>query len=328
MGVGSEASLPSTLPSPPLATASRAAEGSPLPGPRSTRRGPTRSAPVTPHREAPRDPEELLDRLQRLMEGEGKSPWTVKQYLFTARHFLAFVRCPLLEVAPEDLERWREHLVLSRHYSKASVYGSLRAVSYLLRAFGSRGAEGVEVPRRASKLPNFLTEDEAHALLASAVDDARDCALLHVLGYGGLRVGEVCRLSVEDLDLDQGLLRVRAGKGDKDRMVVVEASTCNALRTWLAVRSERSVGDTRVFPMCRESVQRMVRERAREAGIAKKVTPHTLRHTLATTLLKKGLDLRFIQKQLGHASVATTQIYTHVDTGALQEAYQRSKPTY
>ncbi len=152
--------------------------------------------------------------------------------------------------------------------------------------------------------------------------------LLHVLGYGGLRVGEVCRLSVDDLDLENGLLRVRAGKGDKDRMVVVDTTTCETLRVWLAVRSERAVGDLRVFPICRESVQRMVRQRAREVGIAKRVTPHTLRHTLATTLLKRGLDLRFIQKQLGHASVATTQIYTHVDTGALQEAYRRAQPTY
>ncbi|MDE1822028.1 MAG: tyrosine-type recombinase/integrase [Euryarchaeota archaeon] len=277
-------------------------------------------------REVPDDPVELLERFQRLMEGEGKSPWTVKQYVFWARHFLVFLKKPLRETNPSDLEAWREHLVLTKHCSKTSVYGALRAITFLLRAFGSRAADGVEVPRRPARLPGFLTEEEAHRLLTSSEGEPRDFALLHVLGYGGLRVGEVCRLSVEDLDLEGGLLRVRSGKGDKDRMVVIDGTTCEAVRQWLAVRGEQ--GDPRVFPICRESVERMVRARARDAGIGKKVTPHTLRHTLATTLLKRGLDLRFIQKQLGHASVATTQIYTHVDTGALQDAYRRAQPTY
>lgn len=280
-----------------------------------------------PRREAPEDPSQLVARFVRLLEGEGRSPWTVKQYAFTARHFLQFVGKPLEEVRPEDLERWREHLVLSRHYAKASVYGSLRAVACLLRSFGSGAAEGVEVPRRPSQLPNFLNEEEAHRLLAAAEGSPRDKAILRVLAYGGLRVGELCRLTVDDLDLDHQLLRVRAGKGEKDRMVVVEATTCEAVRAWLAERGTE-VGDLRVFPLCRESVERLVRARAEAAGITKEVTPHTLRHTLATTLLRRGLDLRFIQKQLGHASVATTQIYTHVDTEALQVAYRKAEPEY
>jgi integrase/recombinase XerD len=270
----------------------------------------------------------VVDRFERHMVGEGKSPWTVKQYTFTARHFLAFLDKPLDLVAPEDLERWREYLVLQKHYSKASVYGSLRAVSFLLRSFGLRAAENVEVPRRSSHLPNYLNDEEAHRLLQSAEDDARDRAILHVLGYGGLRVGELCRLEIEDLDLGHSLLRVRGGKGDKDRVVVFEETTQRALEAWLGERSQKALGTPRLFPVSTSTVERMVRTRAERAGISKRVTPHTLRHTLATSLLKRGLDLRFIQKQLGHASVATTQIYTHVDTGALQDAYGRAHPTY
>lgn len=286
------------------------------------------ASPPRARAEVPEETAELLEQFRVRMVGEEKSAWTVKQYLFFARHFLAFIDKPLDQVEAADLERYREHLVLVRKYSKNSVYGTLRGVAYLLRSFGLSAAQGVEVPRRSAKLPNFLTEEEAHKLLASESADARSDALLHVLGYGGLRVGEVCHLQLDDLDLENALIRVRRGKGDKDRIVVVEETTVKSLRRWLEVRATLTTGDLRVFGVSRETVERLVRRAAQDAGLSKRVTPHTLRHTLATTLLKRGLDIRFIQKQLGHASVATTQVYTHVDTSALQEAYQTAKPTY
>ncbi len=252
----------------------------------------------------------------------------MKQYAFTARHFLAWVDKPLSSVTPEDLERWREYLVLQRHYSKSSVYASLRALEALSRAFRQHIADGVEVPRRPERLPTYLSEEETSRLLAQGMGDPEDDALLRVLAYGGLRVGEVCRLSWEDVDPEEGLLKVRGGKGDKDRMVVVEETTLEALSALRRERESQPAGDLRVFPVSRETVERRVRALAEAAGLSKHVTPHTLRHTLATALLRRGLDLRFIQKQLGHASVATTQIYTHVDTGALQEAYRAAKPSY
>lgn len=252
----------------------------------------------------------------------------MKQYAFTARHFLAWVDKPLDAVLPEDLERWREFLVLHRHYSKSSVYASLRALEALFRAHHLPTADGVEAPRRPERLPTYLTEEETHRLLSQGQDDPEDDALLRVLAYGGLRVGEVCRLSWEDVDPDQGLLKVRGGKGDKDRMVVVEETTLGSLSALRHHRETHPTGDLRVFPISRETVERRVRALAEAAGLSKHVTPHTLRHTLATALLRRGLDLRFIQKQLGHASVATTQIYTHVDTDALREAYRAAKPSY
>ena len=272
--------------------------------------------------------EEVVEGFARLLQGEGRSPWTVKQYSFTARHFLSWLDKPLPEVVPADLERWREYLVLQRGYAKSSVYASLRAVAALLRASHLRAAEGVVPPKRPQKLPTFLSESETEQLLAAAAADAEDEALVRVLVYGGLRVGEVCRLSWDDVDREEGLLKVRAGKGDKDRFVVVEESTLASLDRLRRVREETPAGDLRVFPVSRETVERRVHALALEAGLHKHVTPHTLRHTLATALLRHGLDLRFIQKQLGHASVATTQLYTHVDTDALKEAYRAAAPSY
>lgn len=282
----------------------------------------------SPARDIPRDPGELVARFREILQGEEKSRWTVKQYSFFAEHFLEHVGKPLDEVTPRDLEAYREHLVLTRHYSKNSVYGTLRGLSCLFRSFGLSTAEALEVPRRPARLPNFLTEEEAHRLLETQAGHPRNRALLYVLGYGGLRVSEACHLDLDDVDLENQVLRVRAGKGDKDRMVVIEERTVQALREWLPVRAEMASGDTRLFPVSTETVERVVRKAAEEAGITRKVTPHTLRHTLATTLLKRGLDIRFIQKQLGHASVATTQVYTHVDTEALKDAYRAARPTY
>ena len=289
----------------------------------------------------PPDLEERLTAFRVRMEGEEKSRCTVRQYLFFARHFLDFVGKSPSEVTAADVERYREHLVLEKRYSKNSVYLALRAVAYFLRSSGVRTMEEVEVPRRTAKLPNYLTEEETHLLLEAGAKDVRLEAVLRLLSYGGLRVGELCRLELDDVDLDHLTVRVRRGKGDKDRMIVIDESTADALRSWTAAKPTYVPGHAAewgtplphsdpnsLFSLGTETVERMVKRAAVDAGIHRRVTPHTLRHTLATTLLRRGLDIRFIQKQLGHASVATTEIYTHVDTQALQEAYRHAKPRY
>ncbi len=274
------------------------------------------------------DAGELLRELRVRMEGEEKSPWTVKEYLCLVREFLEFVPKAPSDVTSEDVQRFREHLVLERRYAKSSVYLALRAVAYFLRSRGSHVADTVEVPRRSQRLPSFLNEEETHRLLATTVGDPRAAAILRLLCYGGFRVGELCHLEINDVDLDHSLVRVRRGKGDKDRMVVVDDSTIASLRAWNAQARTEGIPGPTLFGVVPRTVERMVKDHARRAGIDKKVTPHTLRHTLATTLLRHGLDIRFIQKQLGHASVATTELYTHVDTEALQTAYRAARPKY
>ncbi len=270
----------------------------------------------------------VVDRFTRMLQAQERSPCTVKQYGHIARMFLSYVQKPLENVAPNDLDAFREHLVLERHYSKNSVYTTVRGLTCLFRSFGLATAEQLEAPRRPARLPHYLTEEETHRLFEAVRDSSRDWAILHVLGYGGLRVGELCRLSLEDVDLSQNLLHVRSGKGDRDREVILEEKARAALDRYLADRALAHEGSARLFPVSPVTVERMVRSAARRAGIERHVTPHTLRHTLATTLLSHGCDIRYIQKLLGHASVATTQIYTHVDTNALREAYRRAKPEY
>jgi integrase/recombinase XerD len=157
---------------------------------------------------------------------------------------------------------------------------------------------------------------------------SRDNAIVHVLAFAGLRVSELCHLQIEDIEFERNILHVRSGKGDKDREVVLEDRSRAAIDRYLTERTLSGEGSSRLFPVGPVTVERIVRRAAQSAGIPRRVTPHMLRHTLATALLSRGCDIRYIQKLLGHASVATTQIYTHVDTQALRDAYQRAKPQY
>ncbi len=288
------------------------------------------SAPVPEEgdRPAPFSVAPIVDRFQTMLRAQERSPCTVKQYGHIARMFLGFVGKPLEEVTRNDLERFREHLVLQRHYSKNSVYTTVRGLTCLFRSFHLSVAEGFDPPRRPERLPHYLTEEETHRLFEAVRDSARDAAILHVLAYGGLRVGELCHLTLDDLEFERNVLHVRSGKGDKDREVVLEERTRAALDRYLTERALSGVGSPRLFPVGTVTVERLVRRAAKDGGIPRRVTPHMLRHTLATALLSRGCDIRYIQKLLGHASVATTQIYTHVDTTALREAYQRAKPQY
>jgi len=270
----------------------------------------------------------IVERFQTMLKARERSPCTVKQYSHIARMFLGYVGKPLEEVTRGDLEKFREHLVLQRHYSKNSVYTTVRGLTCLFRSFRLDVAEGLEVPRRPERLPHYLTEEETHRLFAAVKDSPRDSAIVHVLAFGGLRVGELCHLTLDDLEFERNVLHVRNGKGDKDREVVLEERSRTAIDRYLTDRALAGIGGHRLFPVGTVTVERIIRKAAKDAGIPRRVTPHMLRHTLATALLSRGCDIRFIQKLLGHASVATTQIYTHVDTTALRDAYQRSKPQY
>jgi integrase/recombinase XerD len=271
---------------------------------------------------------ELVGRFQRMLQAQERSPCTVKQYGHIARTFLAFAGKPLDEVTLRDLESYREYLVLQRHYSKNSLYTTVRGLTCLFRSFGFGVADQLEPPRRPEQLPRYLSEEEMHRLFEAVRESPRDSAILHVLAFVGLRVSELCHLELEDIEFERNILHVRSGKGDKDREVILEERTRAAVDRYLADRTPVGDSNRRLFPIGPVTVERIVRRAAATAGIPRRVTPHMLRHTLATALLSRGCDIRYIQKLLGHASVATTQIYTHVDTQALRTAYQRAKPEY
>jgi integrase/recombinase XerD len=193
-------------------------------------------------------------------------------------------------------------------------------------------------PRRGKRLPEVLTRGEVQALLSSPKGSdpsaLRDRALLEVMYACGLRASEVIGLDVSDVDLDEGLLRAR-GKGSKERVVPVGRAAVAAMRLYLShgrpalvrLAPERALFvNFRGQALTRQGLYKIVRRHATTAGLADRMSPHTLRHTFATHLLSGGCDLRSVQEMLGHADVATTQLYTHLSSDRLKEVYFRAHP--
>jgi integrase/recombinase XerC len=192
-------------------------------------------------------------------------------------------------------------------------------------------------PKVEKRLPQIVGEREATRLV-EADDEAtgpaalRDRAILEVLYSSGLRVSELTGLCWRDIDEELGMVMVRAGKGNKDRLVPLGEPALDALKAWRGTMASGWTPDSAVIMNLRggrltpRSVQNIVARRLIEAGIETPLTPHGLRHCFATHMLNGGADLRSIQEMLGHSSLQTTQRYTHVSVNRLKEVYRRAHP--
>ncbi|HXG15117.1 MAG TPA: site-specific tyrosine recombinase XerD [Calidithermus sp.] len=290
----------------------------------------------------------LLELFQDYLALEaGHSRNTVENYLRDLRRLVAFAAARGVSGPGEVSRKLLRAFVYSLKDLGLASATIRRQVSALRTYYGFLLAEGrveidptdrLETPRRGRRLPDTLSVAEAEALLAAPQADEplawRDRALLE-LGYGaGLRVSELCGLALPDLLLSEGLVRV-LGKGSKQRLVPVGRKVIGAVSVYLhQVRPELDRGrsrdrvllNARGQPLSRVSAWQIVRRRARQAGIRKRVTPHTLRHSFATHLLEGGADLRAVQEMLGHADLSTTQIYTHVDREYLRAVHRKFHP--
>jgi integrase/recombinase XerD len=230
-------------------------------------------------------------------------------------------------------------------YRPSSVARTLAAIrsfhKFLVREGDSPAdpAEGVSRPKVPRNLPRPLTVDEVAALVAAPGQDGkpatlRDRAILETLYGAGLRISELVSLDMDDLDLDEGSVRA-LGKGSKERVVPLGRYATRALEAYL-VRGRPSLAGPRSGAalflnqrggrLTRQGCTNIIKAQARRAGIRKRVTPHMLRHSFATHLLEGGADVRVVQELLGHASVATTQIYTLVTKDRLREVYFDAHP--
>ncbi|MCL5799856.1 MAG: tyrosine-type recombinase/integrase [Candidatus Thermoplasmatota archaeon] len=275
-----------------------------------------------------------IEKFRSWMIGERKSRHTVKEYSFLVKHFLSFLNVDPQEIGKEEIENYKKFTATVKGYSRNSQYLAIKAIKLYFRYKGIAPPPNLNPPVRSKKLPNYLNEAETRGLIIAGKAHPKFIPIIMTLAYTGIRVGELCSLDLKDVDLEENTIRIRGGKGDKDRIVIMSRECSASIREYIdGVRMSAnttaalfvSSRGTRYDPSTIERIVRRIRE---EAGISKKVTPHVLRHTFATSLLRNGGDIRFIQQILGHASVATTQIYTHVDDGMLKDMYLKYQPKY
>lgn len=260
----------------------------------------------------------------------GLSPNTVKAYIADIEGFYEFLRhrgVTLRDASSSDIS---DYIISVSDYlskrSQARLLSSLNSFFDYLVSEGERKdnpSSAVDSPKLGKYLPVVLSVEEVRAILKAAPNE-RDRAILEVLYGCGLRVSEVCSLKISEVYLKDMFVKVM-GKGSKERLVPMAPSTASAIMDYLSVRPESDAGCEDVLflnrfgrALSRVAVFKMVKSVALVAGVDKNLSPHTFRHSFATHLIENGADLRVVQEMLGHESILTTEIYTHVDSATWQ----------
>ncbi len=293
----------------------------------------------------------LADFLTHLSLEKNASDKTIKSYREDLTQVLAFARERLGKgyVEPAD---WNTRLLRAfiawlheQNYAKTTIARRLAALrsfgKYLCRVgvLSQNPAQSLRGPRTDRILPHFLTLVDIQKLLAAPGDAdwsaRRDRAILETLYSSGIRVSELVGLDLLALDLNDGVITVR-GKGKKERLALLGPDAVQAIRRWLEDRAallQKLRKDTPAVFLNKQggrlttrSVGRLLAKHLRTAGLDPRTSPHTLRHSFATHMLDAGADIRGVQELLGHKSLATTQVYTHVTTQRLQESYRKAHP--
>ena len=262
--------------------------------------------------------------LEYLEIEKNRSPKTVENY----DHYISRILKFLKATSPDDLteEGIRKFRIdLNRQpFKKITQNYHIIALRSFLKYLAKRDIKALapdklELAKQEDREVSFLEEDELSKVLTSA-DNLRDRAILETLFSTGLRVSELISLKRNEIDFNRGEFTVR-GKGSKLRVVFLSDPAIKAIEAYLEKRTDI---EPELFPVTVRTVQRIVRKYAIKGGIVgKKVSPHSLRHSYATDLLRNGADIRSVQAMLGHASVTTTQIYTHVTDKQLREIHKK-----
>ena len=267
----------------------------------------------------------LRCRMEEELKLKGYSSATSKAYIGAVRNFARFHGRSPEGLGAEEIRSYLLHMINVKKLSRSTVVQAMCAIQFLYIHVLHSDCDVSDVlfpkGRRKKTLPVVLTENEVEQLLLTAVD-LKEQAILMTLYSGGLRVGELVELRPADIDSEAMKIRVREGKGRKDRYTLLSPTLLETLRRYfLKYRPLQRLfyGNTPHDVMPTRTVQRMVATAALRAGLKKRVTPHLLRHCFATHLLEQGTNLRHIQELLGHASLKTTMIYTHVSPQALSQ---------
>lgn len=290
--------------------------------------------------------DELLDQFINYLRIErGLADNTVESYsrdLVRFSKFLVDRQIPLLKVSRDQIEQYVERL--GKRLKARSVARNTSAIKTFFRFLVAEGriednpARLLEIPRTPLKLPWVLTREEIERLLsqpdAGKPIGKRDRAMLESLYATGLRVSELVGLKLSNVNLEAGYVRT-LGKGSKERVVPIGEKAVEAIKDYISdgrqvfAKGKHSAYlflNSKCCPLSRQGFWKMVKKYGDRAGISKKISPHSIRHSFATHLLGAGADLRSVQVMLGHEDISTTQIYTHVSRNQLKKVHEKYHP--
>jgi integrase/recombinase XerD len=264
----------------------------------------------------------MLEELQR----RNYSPSTIRAYLYAVEEFARYFGKSPDKLDQEQLRQYQLHLLHERKLTIGTIVGRIAALRFFFVRVLRRPYREIDLvyPKRPERLPAVLSQDEVARLIDSA-ENLLDYAIVMTLYATGMRRAELCRLKVEDIDSERMIIHIRQGKGNRDRDVPLTPKLLKTLREywrWMKPKTYLFPGtvhnwraDKPITPKC---VWSAVQDAAKRAGIKKRVSPHTMRHSWATHLLENGADLRAIQMLLGHVDLETTAIYLHLSRRHLQ----------
>jgi|AntRauTorckE6833_2_1112554.scaffolds.fasta_scaffold00042_71 site-specific recombinase XerD len=265
-------------------------------------------------------------RLKRLREKlilKGYSRQTIKGYISQVKQFENYINKDLLDTNQKEIKKYLIYLKLTKNNSSSYINQAISAIKFFYKEIYPNIDINLNLPRpkKDKKLPTVLSKQEVYKLINS-LDNLKHKAILSLTYSSGLRVSEVVKVKVTDIDSNRGLLHIKNGKGKKDRYTIISDKIIKQLRDYCRIYKI----DNWLFPgqkkskhLTTRSVQRVFKKACKRAKISKDVSVHSLRHSFATHLLEKGVDLRYIQELLGHKSSKTTEIYTHVSKNSLNK---------
>jgi integrase/recombinase XerD len=260
---------------------------------------------------------ESIDKLKAELKVRGFSPLTVRNYSFFVEKFLLRTDKPVEKLNQDDVKVYLGEMFDTK--SKNTIMLAAASLKFFYVEILKKDFGQIKMPKKDKKLPEVLTKDEIKNLIDST-DTIKSRLIISLLYSSGLRVSEVVNLKVGDLNLSEKTGWVRRGKGAKDRLFVYSESLADDINHYLTTKGkDNKYVFSKEKALTTRNIQKIIKGTRERAGIQKKVTPHTLRHSFATHLLEQGTDIRVIQTMLGHSSLSTTQVYTHISSELIKK---------
>ena len=259
---------------------------------------------------------EFLKKLETEIKISKLSPYTLRNYVLFNKQLLEHAKKNPEQIEQQDIKYFLADKMSERASASNILFLSSIRFAYS-NVLGKDPTAGIKRPKKENKIPIVLTKQEVIRLIDSA-DTTKSKLILQLLYSSGLRVSEIVNLTKHDLDFNENTGWVRGGKGGKDRMFIFSSKLGKNLNKLINKNPNWNFLFSKDKPLSTRNIQKIVQNTTKKANIEKSVHPHTLRHSFATHLLDKEVDLRKIQELLGHSSIATTQIYTHVSNEQLK----------